>query len=249
MGGACARWRACRRAVVTASIAVPGAVDVTPSCVGGATVLGARLFSRLRLHAAEREHRDRRGRPSQPAVDRTWSRAARGLPLRKHAVFPGRIVSGGRPDQRLLERLNVRLCDVAESVLARFQQQFSLLITEVVQRWDADVVTEKIETELGPDLQFIRLNGSLVGGAARRPGSLDRETTVLWRLRRLIFSRGRRRQRVATLPIENPQHDTETRKAKYRRPDRSGNRSKMHVLASPPTLSNRQGVPYAGHSL
>jgi uncharacterized membrane-anchored protein YjiN (DUF445 family) len=27
-------------------------------------------------------------------------------------------------------------------------------------------VTDKIESELGPDLQFIRLNGSLVGGAA-----------------------------------------------------------------------------------
>ncbi len=66
----------------------------------------------------------------------------------------------------LVERLNVRLCDVAESVLARFQQQFSALITEIVQRWDADEISQKIETELGPDLQFIRLNGSLVGGAA-----------------------------------------------------------------------------------
>jgi uncharacterized membrane-anchored protein YjiN (DUF445 family) len=69
-------------------------------------------------------------------------------------------------DPELVERLNVRLCDVAESVLARFQQQFSALITEIVQRWDADEISEKIETELGPDLQFIRLNGSLVGGAA-----------------------------------------------------------------------------------
>jgi uncharacterized membrane-anchored protein YjiN (DUF445 family) len=69
-------------------------------------------------------------------------------------------------DPTLVERLNVRLCDVAESVLARFQQQFSALITEIVQRWDADEISQKIETELGPDLQFIRLNGSLVGGAA-----------------------------------------------------------------------------------
>jgi uncharacterized membrane-anchored protein YjiN (DUF445 family) len=66
----------------------------------------------------------------------------------------------------VVARLNVRICEAAESVLARFQQQFSSLITDVVQRWDAEMVTEKIETELGPDLQFIRLNGSLVGGAA-----------------------------------------------------------------------------------
>jgi uncharacterized membrane-anchored protein YjiN (DUF445 family) len=69
-------------------------------------------------------------------------------------------------DPSLVERLNVRICEAAESVLARFQQQFSLLITEVVQRWDAEMITEKIESELGPDLQFIRVNGSVVGGVA-----------------------------------------------------------------------------------
>jgi uncharacterized membrane-anchored protein YjiN (DUF445 family) len=84
----------------------------------------------------------------------------------RFADVAARIARSMLAEPALVERLNVRLCDVAESVLARFQQQFSLLITEVVQRWDADVVTEKIETELGPDLQFIRLNGSLVGGAA-----------------------------------------------------------------------------------
>jgi uncharacterized membrane-anchored protein YjiN (DUF445 family) len=77
-----------------------------------------------------------------------------------------RIAWGMLDEPAVVERLNTRLCDIAESVLARFQQQFSSLITEIVQRWDADVITEKIETELGPDLQFIRLNGSLVGGAA-----------------------------------------------------------------------------------
>jgi uncharacterized membrane-anchored protein YjiN (DUF445 family) len=82
------------------------------------------------------------------------------------AEIVAKIASSMLEEPELVERLNVRLCDAAESVLARFQQQFSLLITEIVQRWDADVITEKIETELGPDLQFIRLNGSLVGGAA-----------------------------------------------------------------------------------
>ena len=49
---------------------------------------------------------------------------------------------------------------------ARFSSSSPTLITEIVQRWDADEISQKIETELGPDLQFIRLNGSLVGGAA-----------------------------------------------------------------------------------
>lgn len=82
------------------------------------------------------------------------------------ADIAAKIAQSMLDDPPVVERLNVRICDAAESVLARFQQQFSALITEVVQRWDADEITEKIESELGPDLQFIRLNGSLVGGAA-----------------------------------------------------------------------------------
>ena len=84
----------------------------------------------------------------------------------RFAEITARIAREMLDEPALVERLNVRLCDVAESVLARFQQQFSSLITEIVQRWDADEISQKIETELGPDLQFIRLNGSLVGGAA-----------------------------------------------------------------------------------
>jgi uncharacterized membrane-anchored protein YjiN (DUF445 family) len=33
-----------------------------------------------------------------------------------------------------------------------------------VKSWDAGDVSEKIELEIGKDLQFIRLNGTLVGG-------------------------------------------------------------------------------------
>ena len=94
--------------------------------------------------------------PSEPAVP-----AASRL-----AQIAANIASSMLEEDELVERLNVRLSDAAETVLGQFQQQFSQLITEIVQRWDADVITEKIETELGPDLQFIRLNGSLVGGAA-----------------------------------------------------------------------------------
>jgi uncharacterized membrane-anchored protein YjiN (DUF445 family) len=89
-----------------------------------------------------------------------------GLTTAWFSAVVARIAESMLEEPAVVERLNARICDAAESVLARFQQQFSSLITEVVQRWDADMVSEKIETELGPDLQFIRLNGSLVGGAA-----------------------------------------------------------------------------------
>jgi uncharacterized membrane-anchored protein YjiN (DUF445 family) len=67
-------------------------------------------------------------------------------------------------DPALVARLNTGLCAVLEAGLLRFRHQVSLLIEEVVRRWDARDVSEKIELEVGSDLQFIRLNGTFVGG-------------------------------------------------------------------------------------
>jgi len=49
--------------------------------------------------------------------------------------------------------------------MLRHRHQVSQLITDVVASWDAREVSEKVEMEIGKDLQFIRINGTLVGGA------------------------------------------------------------------------------------
>jgi uncharacterized membrane-anchored protein YjiN (DUF445 family) len=33
-----------------------------------------------------------------------------------------------------------------------------------VKRWDADTIVDKLESQVGKDLQFIRINGTVVGG-------------------------------------------------------------------------------------
>jgi uncharacterized membrane-anchored protein YjiN (DUF445 family) len=38
------------------------------------------------------------------------------------------------------------------------------VVSETVRRWDARTVTDRIESAVGRDLQFIRINGTLVGG-------------------------------------------------------------------------------------
>ena len=38
------------------------------------------------------------------------------------------------------------------------------LVSETVRSWDADTVTDKVEQAVGRDLQFIRINGTLIGG-------------------------------------------------------------------------------------
>ena len=40
------------------------------------------------------------------------------------------------------------------------------LIADTVRQWDPGLAAERIELAVGRDLQFIRLNGTLVGGLA-----------------------------------------------------------------------------------
>ena len=49
-------------------------------------------------------------------------------------------------------------------IASRYGAQIVQLVSETVKRWDARTVTERIESAVGRDLQFIRINGTLVGG-------------------------------------------------------------------------------------
>jgi uncharacterized membrane-anchored protein YjiN (DUF445 family) len=49
-------------------------------------------------------------------------------------------------------------------VATRYGDQIVRLVSETVRRWDAQTVTGRIEGAVGRDLQFIRINGTLVGG-------------------------------------------------------------------------------------
>jgi uncharacterized membrane-anchored protein YjiN (DUF445 family) len=61
--------------------------------------------------------------------------------------------------------LNAWRLDAVEKMVLRHGHQISGLITGVVKSWDAQEVSDKVELEIGRDLQFIRINGTLVGGA------------------------------------------------------------------------------------
>jgi uncharacterized membrane-anchored protein YjiN (DUF445 family) len=90
----------------------------------------------------------------QEAVKRTCERLLAGVSddiLKKTAV------------QR---ELNPLLLNALESLVSGQRHQLSTLITSVVKSWSADQVARKVEIEIGRDLQYIRINGTLVGGAA-----------------------------------------------------------------------------------
>jgi len=47
-----------------------------------------------------------------------------------------------------------------------FHGEIAELITGTIERWDAEETSRRLELLLGPDLQYIRINGTVVGAAA-----------------------------------------------------------------------------------
>ncbi|HEY3933637.1 MAG TPA: DUF445 domain-containing protein [Gemmatimonadales bacterium] len=56
--------------------------------------------------------------------------------------------------------------DVVASLLEQHRHEVADLIAATVRDWDPQVASNRIELAVGRDLQFIRLNGTLVGGLA-----------------------------------------------------------------------------------
>jgi uncharacterized membrane-anchored protein YjiN (DUF445 family) len=56
--------------------------------------------------------------------------------------------------------------DLVASLLAQHRQEVADLIAATVRDWDPQVAAARIELAVGRDLQFVRLNGTLVGGLA-----------------------------------------------------------------------------------
>jgi uncharacterized membrane-anchored protein YjiN (DUF445 family) len=63
-------------------------------------------------------------------------------------------------------RLNRRLEYLLSGFVVPFRTQIGSFIAEVVQSWDAKTVSDRLELEVGRDLQYIRINGTLVGALA-----------------------------------------------------------------------------------
>lgn len=71
-----------------------------------------------------------------------------------------------RDDPELLAAAQRSLDTLARAVLGRFEDELVGLVTGTIARWDAAETSRRLELLLGPDLQFIRINGTVVGGLA-----------------------------------------------------------------------------------
>ena len=69
-------------------------------------------------------------------------------------------------DAVLQKRVDGWVTDAAVFLVDRYRHDIASIITDTVERWDAEETTEKIELMVGRDLQYIRLNGTVVGALA-----------------------------------------------------------------------------------
>jgi len=69
-----------------------------------------------------------------------------------------------REDPRLQAQINRFARRTLVGVASRYGDEIVQLVSGTVKRWDARTVSARLEGAVGRDLQFIRINGTLVGG-------------------------------------------------------------------------------------
>ncbi|MHA7179801.1 DUF445 domain-containing protein [Arthrobacter sp. MDB2-24] len=76
--------------------------------------------------------------------------------------FGSRLTS----DAELAGKVNRWIADGASYAVRTYRSEIAGVISETVGRWDAEETSRKIELQVGKDLQFIRINGTVVGSLA-----------------------------------------------------------------------------------
>jgi uncharacterized membrane-anchored protein YjiN (DUF445 family) len=83
-------------------------------------------------------------------------------------VRDGLVSLGGRVagEDALRGKVDDWIETAASYVVRNYSGEITALISDTVARWDAQETSRKIELQVGRDLQFIRINGTVVGALA-----------------------------------------------------------------------------------
>ncbi len=67
-------------------------------------------------------------------------------------------------DEQIRAAINKSMRIAALRIIAPRRVEIGAFITQVVERWDTETLVNRIELQVGRDLQYIRINGTVVGG-------------------------------------------------------------------------------------
>jgi uncharacterized membrane-anchored protein YjiN (DUF445 family) len=77
-----------------------------------------------------------------------------------------RIGESLRDDADLRDKVDNWIVRAAQHLVSQYGVEITAIITETIERWDAEEASRRIELHVGRDLQFIRINGTVVGALA-----------------------------------------------------------------------------------
>lgn len=75
-------------------------------------------------------------------------------------------VKGISENQVLMERIDNALVEGAGGIVAQYGSKVGSLIYDTMNGWETKDVVDKLEVQVGADLQYIRINGTVIGGLA-----------------------------------------------------------------------------------
>ena len=68
-------------------------------------------------------------------------------------------------DERIRAAINQFARRAVAGLAASYGSSIVTLVSETIRSWDARTITDRLESAVGRDLQYIRINGTLVGGS------------------------------------------------------------------------------------
>jgi uncharacterized membrane-anchored protein YjiN (DUF445 family) len=67
-------------------------------------------------------------------------------------------------DKAMSAKIDQWVTDSARYLVHAYGHEIGNMITQTIINWDAEATSQKIELQVGKDLQYIRINGTIVGG-------------------------------------------------------------------------------------
>ncbi|GFG73411.1 membrane protein [Mycobacterium botniense] len=77
-----------------------------------------------------------------------------------------RVGESLRDDSDLRDKVDTWIVRAVHHLVSQYGVEITAIITDTIERWDAAEASRRIELHVGRDLQFIRINGTVVGALA-----------------------------------------------------------------------------------
>jgi uncharacterized membrane-anchored protein YjiN (DUF445 family) len=133
------------------------------------------FIRRLKTDAATREkvHRMRDEALDSPALAQyiggLWDQLRAWLPGGMQARLRGMIVRLGEKldaDPAIQRWIDEQILEAAPTLVEEHRAKFGRFIEDQILSWQEEKLVAELERHIGPDLQYIRINGTVVGAAA-----------------------------------------------------------------------------------